>query len=396
VARAVGVDPGTKSFDVVAIDGDQVFYEKSIPTEALLSNPMLLVEAIEEVGYFDLIAGPSGYGTPIVCNQDIVDPELFAREILLLSSLEDIVEGLATGEIGIGVYKALIDAVKEMWRRNLPVCYFPSVILLPTIPRHRKLNKVDMGTVDKLASTILAIYDQSREYGIDYSETSFILIEVGFGYNAVIGVENGKVVDGYGGTSLAMGFLTIGTIDGEVAVAGRVWKRSDIFHGGVSTICGVESFEEALSKRATDDLCNDAFKAMLENIYKAVLAVKSSLRNPREIIVTGRLARYREFYEELVEMLTPLLPVRRLRGLRGAQISKEAGQGYAILAEGYSGGVFKELIEHVGVTAARGTVLDWVYHPRLASARARVIDAYKKSLRENSWRRILRAERSHA
>jgi len=389
LARAMGIDPGTKSFDVVVVDGDRVVFEKSIATEVVASNPTTLVEAVEEAGSVDLIAGPSGYGTPVVCNDEILDPELFAREVLLLTSLEDLAEGLARGEAGIAVYKALVDVVRELWLRKLPVCYFPSIILLPSIPRFRKINKIDMGTVDKLAVTLLAIHDHSREYGVDYSEASFVLVEMGFGYNAVIGVESGRVVDAYGGTLVPMGFLTAGPLDAEVVVAGRVWKRSDVFHGGVSDLCKTLDFEEALKARSVSELCSDGFEAMFESLYKAVLAVASSLKKPREIVVSGRLARHPAVFEEVASRFERILPVRRLRGLRGAKLSKEAGQGYAIMAEGFAGGFFRDLVDRVGVREARGTVLDWVYHPRLAGVRERLVEAYKKALVESSWKRVL-------
>ncbi|MET1160103.1 MAG: DUF1464 family protein [Thermoprotei archaeon] len=389
MVRALGIDPGTGSFDLVVVEKDRVVWEESIDTPLIAKNPGVLVEAVEKAGQVDIIAGPSGYGTPVVCNNDIIDPYRFAVEVLLLSKPRDIDEGVRRGELGIMVYKALAEVVRELWKRKLPVCYIPSVILLPTIPRYRKINKIDMGTADKLAVTVLAVYDQSRRLGIHYSETSFILVEMGFGYNAVIGVENGRVVDGIGGTLTPMGFLTAGVLDGEVVALGRTWSRSDVFYGGVATLCGVEDPVKALEKSRSDNLCRDGFNAMYEGIVKTVKAVLASVSKPREIILSGRLTRIPEIYEEIAKKLENIAPTTKLRGLDGAKISKEAGQGYAVIGEGLAGGFFRELVEYMGIKSARGTVLDNVYHPRLARARSDIISSYRECLTREAFNRIL-------
>ncbi|HDJ04610.1 MAG TPA: DUF1464 domain-containing protein, partial [Candidatus Bathyarchaeota archaeon] len=74
-------------------------------------------------------------------------------------------------------------------------------------------------------------------------------------------------------------------------------------------------------------------------------------------------------------------PVRSLGNLPGAEASKEAAQGYAIVGDGVAGGSFRNLIEHMRVTEARGTVLDWVFHPRLRSAKEWLTKAYVESVR---------------
>lgn len=389
MARALGIDPGTKSFDLVVIDGDRVVWEKSIGTEDIAKDPYVLINAIDEAGNIDLIAGPSGYGTPIVCNEDIVDPYTFALEILLLTSKEDIEEGMKRGELGIAVYKALADTVAVLWKRKARVCYIPSVILLPTVPSYRKINRIDMGTADKMAIAVLGVLDQSRRLGISYEETSFILIEMGYGYNAVLAVDRGKIIDGYGGTLVPTGFLTIGSIDAEVVVAGKVWSRSDVFYGGVSTICNEYSVEKALKKSLEESICSNAFKNMYESIAKTVYAISKSLKRPREIILSGRLSRIPEIREALERLLENIAPIAKIHGLPGAKISKEAAQGYAIIGEGLAGGVFKDLVRHMEIDRARGTVFDWLYHPRLSMAKQKLINAYFRSIRRDAIYRIL-------
>jgi len=372
LVRALGIDPGTKSFDLVVIDGPKVIYELSIETIKVARNPKVLIDAIESVGDVDIIVGPSGYGTPVVCNEDIIDAERFAIEILLLSSKEDISEGVKRGELGMAVYDALAKIVKYLWRSKYRVCYIPSVILLPTVPLHRKINRIDMGTADKLAVTALAIYDESRRLGIRYDETKFILVELGFGYNAVIAVDGGKVVDGYGGTLTRMGFMTIGAIDAEVVVAGRFWRRSDVFYGGVSTLCNEHNLEKALERASIDELCSAGFTSMMESIEHHVRGMLASVKDPHEIIVSGRLSRIPKIYDDLRRRLSDAAPIVRIRGLDGARLSKEAAQGYAILGEGIAGGYFKDLVEIMEIMIAKGTTLSWVYHPRVMEVRRKL------------------------
>jgi predicted butyrate kinase (DUF1464 family) len=379
--KALGIDPGTKSFDLVVIEGEKVVAEESLETEEVARDPSKLVKVVDRLGPVDIIAGPSGYGTPVVCNKDIIDPRRFALEILLLTPEEELRKGLKRGHAGIAVYKALADVVEELWRKELNVCYIPSVILLPTVPFYRKVNKIDMGTADKLAVTALAIYDFSREHGVNYNEANLIVVEMGYGYNAVIGVKEGKVVDGMGGTLVSPGFLTAGSLDFEVAVAGRCWERSDVFEGGVSSICDTTSLEEFISNYSSSDRCYWAFKALIEGIYKSVASIKASVPEAKEILISGRLARYKEVYEEVAKVLERFGSVRRIKGLRGARISKEAGQGYAMIGEGLLNGQFKELVDILEIKKAKGTVADWIFHPRLETFKKMIREAYRASLR---------------
>ena len=380
--RALGIDPGTRSFDLVVIEKDHVVWEDSIDTVTVAERPESLVEAVEAAGTVDIIAGPSGYGVPVTFNQDIVDPYRFALEVLLLTREEDLRRGIELGELGIRVYEAITKVVVELWRRNLPVCYIPSCILLPTIPSHRKVNKLDMGTADKMAVTMLGVFDQSSRYNVDYGEVSFILVELGFGYNAAIAVHKGMIIDSLGGTLIQTGFLTMGSIDGEIAVMGREWIRSDVFHGGVADICGALSMEDVLNRYDEGEESSVlAVESMLESIEKSVRSLTSTVENPKEIILSGRYSRNPKFRKLVQERLCKIAPVRNLGILRGARITKEAAQGYAMVGEGISGGVFSGLVRHMRITDAYGTVLNWVFHPRLKSVKENLRRAYVESVK---------------
>ena len=381
--KALGIDPGTRSFDLTVVDGEEVVWEDSIDTTAIAENPQSLIEAIEEANEVDIIVGPSGYGVPITFNRDIIDPRRFALEVLLLTRDEDLRSGVEKGELGIRVYEAIVKVVVDLWRRNLPVCYIPSCILLPTIPAYRKINKLDMGTADKMAVAALGVFDQSSRESVDYAEVNFILVEMGFGYNAAIAIDGGRIVDAVGGTLFQTSFLSMGAIDGEIAVMGREWIRSDVFHGGVADICGTLSLDEAIDEyERFEEPYYSAMESMLEGLEKTVRSLTSSVKEPREILLSGRYARHERLRNLVCERLGEIAPVRQLNNLPGAKISKEAAQGYAIIGEGIAGGVFSDLIKHMRIDEARGTVLNWVFHPRLKNAKEKLLKTYIETVRE--------------
>src|SRR5207253_1644052 len=120
---------------------------------------------LEAAGPLDLVVGPSGYGVPITRVQDITE------EALRLAFLA------APGETGgIG---GLRNLVRALARTALPVVLTPGVVHLPTVPAHRKVNRVDMGTAEKVCAVALAVSDQARRLGSPLSNVSLVLLELG-------------------------------------------------------------------------------------------------------------------------------------------------------------------------------------------------------------------------
>jgi predicted butyrate kinase (DUF1464 family) len=66
MARVAGVDPGTVGFDLCGLDGERVILDRSLPTDTVAADPDTLIGLLSDAGPFDLIAGPSGYGLPLV------------------------------------------------------------------------------------------------------------------------------------------------------------------------------------------------------------------------------------------------------------------------------------------------------------------------------------------
>ncbi len=382
--KVLGIDPGTRSFDLVLIERYRVVDEKSVDTEFVAREPRKLLEVIESFGDVDLVVAPSGYGVPPTFGDEVLDIDRFSIEVLLLSTWNDIEEGIARGEVGAYVYRVLALVNRELVKK-MNVLFIPSVILLPTVPRSRKLNKVDMGTADKLSVAMLALYTYSKKVGKSFDELNLVVVELGFGYNAVVAIQRGRIVDGIGGTSGGMGFLTAGALDLEIVAGAKTWRRTDVFRGGVYELCRTLDLDEALDAyQRREEPCASAVEAMIEGVVKSVAQMATVLERIDAVLLSGRYSR-NERLRRIIEGRLAKLGIERVEPvplLEGARMSKEAAQGYAIVGEGLAGGFFESLVKHAELHRACGTVADYIVHPAAQSFRERVIRAYMESIRE--------------
>ncbi|MET1102071.1 MAG: DUF1464 family protein [Pyrodictiaceae archaeon] len=376
--RILGIDPGTKSFDLVVVEDGRVVWEYSIETSRVASDPGSLMDTIREVGRVDAIAGPSGYGVPVTYSRDVVDPWRFAVEVLLLSSSRDIEEGVRRGDPGIMVYKALAETVTELCRAEVPTVFIPGVVHLPTLRPGAKYNRVDLGTADKLAVAVLAVYQFHRG---NPREANMMVLEMGYGYNALMVIEEGRITWGLGGTSLGTGMLTAGPLDLEVVAMGRTWARSDVFHGGVMEACGTLDPAMAVEEaRRGTGLCREAYESMMESIANAVSGIYAR-RGIGRLVISGRLISIKELVDDLASRLPGKIHVELLEPLEGAKATKHAAHGYALVVDGLIGGVASSVVERMRIRDACGTALDRASHPRLVEAKRRLLEAYKSSVR---------------
>lgn len=363
MAKVIGIDPGTVSFDVCGLEDGNLFLDTTVPSSVLAEKPQTLVELLESAGPLDFVIGPSGYGLPWVSIKDFGEQELFL--FILVDSRE-------RGRIS--VLGGMAKMIKLMKETALPVYFMPAVIHLPTIPAYRKANKIDMGTADKLCCLALGIYDQARHYGIPYRDTSFIYVEVGGAYTAVMAVDGGKVVDGLGGTIGGPGYYSLGSLDGELAYLLGGFHKEILFSGGASYIAGhPESSLEEFVAQATDggEGYRQGWEALMEGAVKSVAAELTVVPRPREIIISGRLCRNEAVRDELGRRLAQFAPVRRVEGF--AQVAKEAAQGAALVADGMAGGRYAGLVEVMELKGAQGTVLDYLYIKNAGELRERFL-----------------------
>jgi predicted butyrate kinase (DUF1464 family) len=339
--RVAGIDPGTFSFDVCALDAGEVTLERRFRTADVGADPSLLVEALADHGPFELVLGPAGYGLPLVPVERVGEREL----ALMLLLREDEPHG-PVGVVGMrSIVRALIAA-------GLPLVFGPGAIQLPTIPAYRKWNRIDLGTADKVASVALCIADQARRLAVGFAETSFVMLELGGAFSAALAVDGGRIVDGLGGSAGPIGARACGALDAEAAyLLGAALSKQTVFSGGALDPRGELDLSEGLAALRNDPRLREGWLALEEGAAKAALALTISVPAPREILVAGRLAQAPAMLEALGARLAHVAPVRMAAGLAAAQ-------GAAVLADGLAGGRYAGLVERLGVREASGSALD--------------------------------------
>ncbi|MFC1940952.1 DUF1464 family protein [Chloroflexota bacterium] len=341
--RVIGIDPGTGSFDFFGMDGEEIILDTTVVVPEVAQNPKVLLDTVRSVFPLDMVVGPSGYGLPVTPIKDITE-----RELTLM----------VPDDKSIPLYDGIRMVLRLMRDEGFPVYFTPGVIHLSTVPAYRKANKLDMGTADKVCCVALAIRDQAEHYGIGYNETSFIMVEIGYAFNAVIGVEGGKIVDGLGGTSGGPGFITLGNMDSELAVRLGDFPGVVLFSGGAKDASSKDDLTPDEMAREQDKY-SSSWNMMLESILKGVAAMTVTVEKPREILLSGRLSGIPEITEALRARLSQFGKVRRVG--RRARIAKEAAEGAYIIGEGLLvGGKYKGIVDSLQLRQAKGTMFDYI------------------------------------
>ncbi len=328
--RVVGIDPGTYSFDLFGMaDNQEIIIDQSIKSADVFLNPYLLLEELLSLMPLDIIIGPSGYGIPTKKIEDIKEEDI-GKMIPLDTKVA----------VNEGIKKVLL----EMKEKRMPVWFTPGVIHLKTVPAYRKWQRFDMGTADKVCSVALGIKDQAERLNIPFPETSFIYVEIGYAFTAVMAVSNGKIIDGIGGTNGSLGFIAGGGMDSEIAIRLKPPLTQEVvFKGGIRDFIGKEI--------APEELVNykDALLLFGEGLEKDVASLLVTLPNPKEIILSGRLTTYDFIKTELATRLNKYAPVVKVNKM--SKVAKESACGAYIIGEGILGGRYHPLVENMGILA---------------------------------------------
>jgi predicted butyrate kinase (DUF1464 family) len=332
-----GTDPGTSSLDLLVLDDGRVVDQCRFAPEQLKADPYLPVRWFEDRGPFDLIAGPSGYGLPLVRAGDCTNRDV---ALLTLVRSDDVGRGGA-----VAGFRAVVGALRTS---ALPVVFLPGVIHLPSVPAYRKMNRIDLGTADKLCVAALAL-----ERRPDLAAGACCVVELGTAFTACLVLQAGRVVDGLGGTSGPLGWRSAGGWDGELAYLLSPLAKRDLFAGGVA------DHPDAAAARSL----------YREALVKAVGGLQA-VTPFAQILLAGRLLEKEpEFTAKVAADLARFGSVARLDSLPGAWV-KHAAQGAAVIADGLAGGRHAALVERLALREASGTVLDWLCHPRATAVRA--------------------------
>jgi predicted butyrate kinase (DUF1464 family) len=330
--RVAGCDPGSSSLDLVVFEDGIVADQHRFSPQELRADPAAAVRWLTEREPFALIAGPSGYGLPLLPAQECTD-----HELALMTLVRPDERG---GGKGVAGFSALL---RELCASTLRVIFLPGVIHLPTVPAHRKINRIDLGTPDKLCVAALALATRPA----DPAMYRACVVELGSAFTACVVIDGGRVVDGLGGTSGPCGWASGGAWDGELAYLLSPLTKGDLFVGGVSFMP-----DAAVGRRLFQ-----------EGLVKAVAGLRA-ITPFEEIVLAGRLLEMEPTLADAIAAdLGAVGGVVRLQSLPGAWV-KHAAQGAAVLADGLAGGRYAPLVERLRLREAAGTVLDWVCHPR--------------------------------
>ncbi|MHA2231644.1 MAG: DUF1464 family protein, partial [Candidatus Hodarchaeales archaeon] len=265
--RACGIDPGTSRWGFYVFEDAKTILDRSIPT----SDWDEIQRQIEELCHLklDAIAAPSGYGTPLKLLSEVSNLD---RELMTLWS----------GEGRIGIKKSL------KLLKDIPCNIFviPGVKHLSSVPKHRKINRIDLGTPDKVCSVAYSMVQLQLELDIPYRKMNFILTELGAGFNAFLRVFSGALIDGVGGSNASFGFRSGGRLDAELAYLLGQIRKKNVFEGGV--LSGVEHFTNFTQLKEESPTL---WKAFIESILKDIAYLDAIQPKTDLVILSGKLTR---------------------------------------------------------------------------------------------------------
>ena len=343
--RVAGVDPGTVSFDLCVLQDGEPVVEQAFETGSLSDDCRPLLETLARHGPYDLVYGPSGYGLPLTAAADVGEREL---ALMVLVRPDE-----ARADVGVGGLRSLL---RSLVASGLPVIFGPGVIHLPTVPRHRKYNRIDLGTADKLCAAACAIADQSNRRAIVPDQTAMILLELGGAFSAALAIDRGQIVDGMGGSSGPLGVRAAGAFDGEVAyLLGPGLRKQTLYSGGALDPAGALDMGDLEALWVSRDHA-EGWTALLEAAVKAVRALAASVPTPHEVVISGRLARLTKLRAALASSLSAVAPAVALAPGRASA----AARGAALLADALVGGRHAPLAEALRLREASGTALDYL------------------------------------
>ncbi|AWR97313.1 DUF1464 domain-containing protein [Acidianus sulfidivorans JP7] len=280
-----GIDPGSESYAIAVVDElGRIKDYFEIPTSLIVHESINIAKYIYNLRP-KIITLPSGHGLPFFKSSKITNKELF---LLTLADPEK-----------EGPLRSLLLSL-----RSENAFTIPSVIELDSVDAYKKINKIDMGTADKVSSAFFyrTMFD------------SFVLVEVGRHFSSIIIVKDGVIIDGFGGTEIP-GFISPGCLDGEVVY---------LLHK-FSTINKNTIYTNGDKKRSID-------------IIK-IIAEWYSLTYKLPIIISGKGKNELDF------------------GIKMEFKFKEAAVGAAYIANALGGGIFAKYIDMLN---SHGTAIDYV------------------------------------
>ena len=272
---------------------------------------------------------------------------------------------------GIGGLRSLARALAAS---GLPVVFTPGVVHLPTVPAYRKVNRIDMGTADKVCATALAVRDQATAAWLRRHRRLAHSPRAG---RRVLGRHRGRA------RSDRRWRRRIVRADRRSGGRRARWRSGVPRRRGHEGACcsraarqrsrGEDARTSIGSPRPTRPLAKIAWFAFMEGAVKAVATLLVSAPSAREVVISGRMAAFDRVRDDLVRRLATRRaaacdsPAARVREGREAG---RAGRG-ARRRTGSRAGEKRSSCSTMGIQRASGTVLDHLAFIS-ASSRARL------------------------
>ncbi len=308
---SLGMDYDGTAWRVAAWDEDR---EADLRTFAGAAELWEFVEDLTALHPAAPLVLPSGFGIPVTRVEEIMDRDIAEMTLRPERPMAD----------PLGQFLA------EARRRALRAFCIPAVKLLPSVPPHRKLNRVDLGTSDALCAAAWAIHCLGAT-GRPLAACDFLLLHTRPTARSLLAVREGRIVDGIGASAGLLG-------------AGRETRPADL---------GSVPAPRADSRRAANPPSRDrgaGQTALWEAIAKEALGLLG-FHNLSEVVPTG-VGR-----AEAVRALAGRLPLCQLPPPPDGY---EAALGAALIAAGLTGGPTAPLVQHLGLRESRERVLDWI------------------------------------
>jgi predicted butyrate kinase (DUF1464 family) len=259
---------------------------------------------------------PSGLGVPLTRAADLMDQDIAE---ITLGHLDH--GGQVTGDLG--------PFLMEARRRALRAFCIPAVKLLPSVPIHRKINRLDLGSAGALCAAAWIIHATSAGAS-EPASGDWLLVHAARAGTCLLAIRASRIIDGTGILAPALGRLSARKLDELRRCTARLGP----------------SRAHAQTPWPSDALV----EAEGETLTQVVLGWLRFHGLPRAVVIGERGAEA----ERLLGGRAPLAaPPAEGAGF-------EAALGAAVLAAGLTGGPTAGLVQQLGLREVRERPLDWL------------------------------------
>ena len=221
---SLGIDYDTTAWRIAAWDEDRA---ADLQTFARVDELWDFIQDLITLHPAMPIVLPSGFGIPVTRAAEILDQDIAEMTLQPNRPTAD----------GLGKFLA------EARRSCLRAFCIPAVKLLPSVPPHRKLNRLDLGTSDALCAAAWAIHCLEAT-GRAHAACHFVLLHTRITRRSLLVVQGGRIVDGIGATADQTGTAregvlpTFGSLPRESPCARRMHDAQSCAPGSGRRPCG--------------------------------------------------------------------------------------------------------------------------------------------------------------